>query len=325
MKRLLAALILGFASLASAQNPMFFQSAYSTATVSNPTFSPSSPYTGGATTVTITQGSTPSTGQTIYYCVTTTTCTPSTVYTTGISFSSTENIFAYASASGYNNSATVEWQGTYVILSPPTFVQANAASCIVGNVSSNTCSLSGVVSGHSLTALIITATSTAPSSVTDNGTNMICKFGYAGGNAAGMTICTISGVASGAHSVTANWSSGDGGSSQMAVTEYTAGTLDQTPPNGVNGTFSTTPNCPTYTTVSGNVTLISGWATSASSYPTAPSGFTSRVQFQDTTDGTIIVLADNGPTGTVTPGTSVTPMWSGTNNYWGCLVTGIHP
>ena len=110
--------ILSLASLCAAQVPSFFQSAYSTApipTVSSPTFSPVSPYSGGATTVTITQGSTPATGQTIYYCVSTTPCTPSTVYTTGIAFTSTENIFAYASASGYQNSATVEWKGTITL------------------------------------------------------------------------------------------------------------------------------------------------------------------------------------------------------------------
>ena len=306
-----------------------------------PTFSPSAGTYSGAQTVTIsstigsiecwnttgspaTNGTTGCTTGTLINTNTGTACVTSHTVCGDITVSTSETVYAAVGGVGHTD-ATGSAAYTITAAFPPTFVQANAASCIVGNVYSNTCSLSGVVSGHSLTALVTAGTATAPSSVTDNGTSMSCKSGIAGGSAYGITICTISGVASGAHSITANWPSGDGGASQMVVAEYTAGTLDQTPPNGVNGTFSTTPNCPTYTTVSGNVTLISGWATNASSYPTAPSGFTSRAQFHDTTNGSIIVLADNSPTGIVTPGTPTTPQWGSTNNNWDCLVTGIHP
>ena len=80
-------------------------------TVATPVFSPATPYTGGNTTVTI---ATSTGGAALLYCtVSSGNCYPSTTYTGGISFTSTENICAMGTFSGYNNSAIACWQGTY--------------------------------------------------------------------------------------------------------------------------------------------------------------------------------------------------------------------
>jgi hypothetical protein len=74
-----------------------------------PTFSPASPYTGAATTVTLSDATS---GATIYYCQdTTNTCTPSTAGTS-VSFTSNGYIRSFATHSGYGQSPTVSWQGT---------------------------------------------------------------------------------------------------------------------------------------------------------------------------------------------------------------------
>jgi glucuronoarabinoxylan endo-1,4-beta-xylanase len=92
-----------------------------TPTASAPTFTPSSPYSGVATTVTL-ASSTP--GATFSYCQdTVNTCTPSTTGST-VSFTVTGYIRAFANASGYAQSSTSSWQGTIAgggTLSPPTF------------------------------------------------------------------------------------------------------------------------------------------------------------------------------------------------------------
>jgi hypothetical protein len=83
-------------------------------TVATPVFSPASPYSGPATTVTISD-STP--GSTITSCTSNTgTCSPSSAGT-GYSFGSSgpTNICAYANAADYTQSATACWTGTYVM------------------------------------------------------------------------------------------------------------------------------------------------------------------------------------------------------------------
>jgi len=78
-----------------------------------PTFSPASPYTGSATTVTISD-STPS--HTITSCTSDSGgCTPSNTGTTSIGFGSSgpTYICAFANATGHTQSATACWMGTY--------------------------------------------------------------------------------------------------------------------------------------------------------------------------------------------------------------------
>ena len=121
MKKLLLCLLSLMSLPIHAQSPIFFQTSFIGLTAAAPTFSPTSPYTGGATTVTISD-STP--GASILYCVdTTNTCTPATTYTAGLSFSSTEYIRASATASGYNPSPVASWSGTFVVL--PSVLQSN--------------------------------------------------------------------------------------------------------------------------------------------------------------------------------------------------------
>lgn len=85
----------------------------------SPTFSPTSPYTGVATTVTL-SSTTPS--PTISYCQDTiNTCTPSTVGSS-VSFTTTGYIRAFTNAAGYAQSPTVSWQGTLASPRTPTAV-----------------------------------------------------------------------------------------------------------------------------------------------------------------------------------------------------------
>jgi len=80
-----------------------------------PTFSPISPYSGAATMVAISDSEE---SPTITYCTSNSgTCAPSIAYTTSISFglSGPTNICASANASGYWQSATACWAGTYVM------------------------------------------------------------------------------------------------------------------------------------------------------------------------------------------------------------------
>lgn len=88
----------------------------------DPTFSPVSPYSGSATSVTISDAA-PSAGPaaTILYCTDTiNSCTPSTAYTGAISVSSTEYIRAQAQYLGVPASNVVSWQGT-IATGNPTF------------------------------------------------------------------------------------------------------------------------------------------------------------------------------------------------------------
>jgi len=90
-------------------------------TLSAPTFSPASPYSGPATTVTISG----STGATILYCVdTSNSCTPSTTYSGAIGVSSSGYIRAKATESGYTSSSIVSWRGT-INLTGVTLVQSS--------------------------------------------------------------------------------------------------------------------------------------------------------------------------------------------------------
>lgn len=94
----------------------------STPTAAAPTFSPVSPYAGGATTVTITD-TTPAASLT--YCTSNSgPCAPTVPYTSGIAFTSSgpANICAFATASGFLQSPTACWTGTFTTptLAPPT-------------------------------------------------------------------------------------------------------------------------------------------------------------------------------------------------------------
>jgi len=91
----------------------------STPQASAPTFTPASPYSGGATSVIISDATE---GASILYCTdTANSCTPGTPYTTPLSFSSTEYIRATATAAGYSSSATASWQGTLASGNYPTY------------------------------------------------------------------------------------------------------------------------------------------------------------------------------------------------------------
>lgn len=103
------------------------RSALSTwASVALPTFSPTSPYTGPSTSVTISD----STGSsTIKYCTdSNNTCDPSggTTYSTPVSVSSTGYLRAYATAAGLDPSAVASWHGTIVSYISDTFTGTGA-------------------------------------------------------------------------------------------------------------------------------------------------------------------------------------------------------
>jgi hypothetical protein len=98
----------------------FLPSAVRAATVRTPTFSPTSPYLGLGTTVTISDSTS---GAAILYCTdTTNTCTPATAYLTGITFNGSSN-FTYIRAEGTHagetTSSVASWTGSYGSPLPP--------------------------------------------------------------------------------------------------------------------------------------------------------------------------------------------------------------
>lgn len=125
-------------------------------TVANPTFSPASPFTGGATSVTISDTTNMSV---INYCTDTiNTCTPSTQYTLPLSFSSTEYIRAQAYVIGGPSSSVVSWQGTYQApAATPTF------SPVAGSYSSTqSVTISDSTGGSSITYCFDTTNTCTP-------------------------------------------------------------------------------------------------------------------------------------------------------------------
>lgn len=116
---------------------------------SAPTFSPTSPYSGGATTVTISDSTT---GNTITYCQNTSSCTPATTYTTGISFTASGQICAFATAPGFTQSSTVCWVGTFSS-SPVTFNNVNTIAQVTS--SSYSGSMSVTAGGSNLCAFAL--------------------------------------------------------------------------------------------------------------------------------------------------------------------------
>jgi hypothetical protein len=86
-----------------------YKSGGSSGTLSGPTFSPYTPYSGAATTVTISGPS----GAAILYCTdNTNSCTPSTAYSAPISVTFSSYIRAQATEGGYTSSSVTSWQGT---------------------------------------------------------------------------------------------------------------------------------------------------------------------------------------------------------------------
>ena len=99
------------------QNSLFITSSFNTATAATPTFSPASPYSGGATTVTASSTTIGQTGCTMYFDASSTPTTATTTY------SFTTSITLYAQVRGcasYNNSAVATWSGTSLTCSPMT-------------------------------------------------------------------------------------------------------------------------------------------------------------------------------------------------------------
>ncbi len=115
MRKLLAALALVAAlTLPLAAQLQVVYSRSGASVTPDPTFSPVSPYSGAATSVTISEAP-PDIGPaaTINYCTdAVNTCTPSTPYTSPIAVSSTGYIRAQATLLGVPPSNVVSWQGT---------------------------------------------------------------------------------------------------------------------------------------------------------------------------------------------------------------------
>jgi len=118
----------------------------STVPTATPTFTPASPYTGLAGTLTIADGTS---GAIIQYCTTTsgTSCIPGTQYTAPIAVASSEYVCAIGAATGYLASLPVCWQGTISsVVSTPTFSPASPYS----GSSSTTLTIADATSGATI-------------------------------------------------------------------------------------------------------------------------------------------------------------------------------
>jgi hypothetical protein len=193
MKRLISFLFLltvcsvAPASIFGQAGSPFFETAYNTnptvTATTAPTFSITSPYSGAATTVTLSDSTS---GATIDYCQdTTNTCTPTTVGTS-VSVTSTGYIRAYAVASGHSASMVVSWQGT--IASGPQFMTGSFQDSGAGHNSTQTlavtCSggefmtIQAFDAAASVTGIGVTATNS--NTVTQDGTTYTTGGGAIG-------------------------------------------------------------------------------------------------------------------------------------------------
>lgn len=126
MNKAIATLFLSCAiPLAAQTNPIFLNSAFNVAPpAATPTFSPTSPYTGGATTVTA--SSTDSGICTMYFDASSTPATAQSTY----SFTTTITLYAQLrGCTGKNNSAVATWVGTFVLTPAIRQFAFNTAAC----------------------------------------------------------------------------------------------------------------------------------------------------------------------------------------------------
>lgn len=189
-----------------------------------PTFTPTSPYSGGATTVTISD-STP--GASTTYCQdTNNTCTPATSGSTA-SFSATGYIRAFATASGYSQSSTASWQGT-LTGSSPTFVQSCGFNS--ANFSPTQLTCSGVTAGDTLVFGLQTDTATTISGCTDSSGNTVTTVATGSTNSSLAGIFAVYNASAGTHTVHCTFASGDTIHSQFLGDEY--GGVSTTPADG---------------------------------------------------------------------------------------------
>lgn len=108
MKRILV-ILLFLACVAARGQAIFFGVNFNTATAATPTFSPASPYSGGATTVTASTSTSPCAAY-IYFDTSNPPITQQATY----SYTTTVTLYAYVhGCPGYNDSSVAIWTGTY--------------------------------------------------------------------------------------------------------------------------------------------------------------------------------------------------------------------
>lgn len=225
--------------------------------------------------------------------------------------------------------------------SSPSYVAGGGEDCTaaVGNGYNVSCTATTTAVGRTLEVIVRSDGGPAPNSITDsNGTLANVSVGNSGGGG-GLSVYQVVNAASGAHTIQANWSSGNGGGAAIIVLAYgganSSAPLDATPSwyGGTFGMSSGGPNCggstgaSPYTTANAHTSVITVESTTASSYPTAPTGFTIREEVAEP-DGARLAAGDNAPspgTGTAASGTAFSLVWGSTNNYWGCMQYAIKP
>lgn len=155
-----------------------------------PTFSPTAGSYSGTQTVTI-SSTTPSSS--ITYCTTATTCTPSISYSGPVSVASSQILFAFATASGYSQSATSNASYTISGASPaatPTFTPAAGSYG-----TAQTVSISTVTGGATITYCVSATTCTPSTTYTTPITVSSTETVYAFANASGYTQSTTGSAA----------------------------------------------------------------------------------------------------------------------------------
>ena len=178
-----------------------------------PTFSPAAGTYTAAQTVTISDSIS---GATIYYTTNgTTPTTGSSVYSSAITVSATETLEALATASGYTNSAV--GSAAYTIgasSSPPIYVQQCNSTYAWGYTAS--CTLTGVGAGHTLLIGVYTESGPTPTVTSSSGTPVSIITNLADYSGA-MDAYILSNTAAGSITITATTT---GTSTWVSVTEY---------------------------------------------------------------------------------------------------------
>jgi hypothetical protein len=272
-----------------------------TPTAPTPTFSPATPYTGGNVTVTIADYSP---GATINYCTSNSGACSSgwSTYSTGISFTNTgpTNICAYASQTGYTNSSTACWAGTYSSGGSYTgqwcsFGGTGSSLVCTGSLTVSTNDVIVIYSNGGQTGLTLNSCSLSAGSASVSWTvdTALTKTENIFNNTSGW--CRGNVTSGGTATPQAVWSSSNAGSTLVAAAfSGTTNALDgSTSINNASGSTSSNGVTPgTITTATNNDVLVGGTLDVAGTAATISAGTTS-VTFTKigcVTDGTFVQL-----------------------------------
>lgn len=278
MRTILLSLIFTLATACTAQNSLWFQSSYNTASAATPTFSPTTGYSGGATTVT---ASTVTSACSAYIYLGTT--NPPTVNTSTYSFTTTVTLYSYVhGCPGYNDSAVSTWSGTF----SPAINWYSGSYAENSTATSTTTSLTGYVlnpsaftvifvgnNNHNTTSFSLSVTSGTAQTFTSCGNYQNYNSGISGS----FQCFYIASATAGTSTIQVTATGGSAGSTYIWASQYsglTSNTLDAAGTWTESSTL--TPSCAVTTAGTGELVIGFLWLVATKTISGLPTGFNAR-------------------------------------------------